>query len=140
MEFSSSELAVILAGLFVYFGWVVGGEGKEVVDVDEDRKRREKRRGALSDGRNLRAKELELVHRSVPLPERKETDPALYDADLDLLLKQTENSTAVMRPLNGNRFEPRELSNARTAGKVLMDITYFTRRRTNLRGPDQISE
>lgn len=128
----------VVVGVLLYMAWEMGKgpSGPSVGQVREERKRREKRNGAMADATVIKQKEIELQERGVSLPPREPSDPSLYDAKLDVLLEDSESLTENPTP-TPFRFVQLEAppSSCRTAGAKLMDKFYFEHSRSGVRPP-----
>jgi len=131
------EMALI--GGFAYFYWTwdtAFTDGERGKEVETTNKEIEKRMGGMSDPMVINQKELELVKRNVNLPEREPTEPAKYEAQLDMLLIDTASSSLGGAPMAANKREEYGPPSYRNAGKAMTDYLYFKYPREPPRNPE----
>jgi hypothetical protein len=138
MVFSVGEIIIIGVLALAYWAWdtqETGGErGLEVEIVN---KTLEKREGAQAPPPVINQKEVELIKRGMPLPEKPEVDPSLYDAELDVRLQESAGSAGLLQPMRPNRLEEYGNPSWKNAGKVMTDYLYFMYPREPIKPPSE---
>lgn len=88
------------------------------------------------------AMELELIKRSVALPDRSDpefvTDPAEYQAKLKQLIDSSAARSASLQPTDPKKFDVAVPDSARTIGHTLLDMVQFKRLRADPQPPPPV--
>lgn len=144
LAFSLVDAAFVAAISFLVWQYeqrkkVVSGD-TSVAQVAKERRQIQYGGGAepyLSD-----AMELELIKRSVQIPNRAEppynVDPAAYHAELKKLLDESSALSQSLQPTDAKKFDIAVPDSARTTGHVLLDMVQFKRSRMEPQPPPPI--
>ena len=136
MNFTLPEIAAIGALTYFFNVWeTTTTKGERPEEVELANKAQEKRLGAQAPTQVINQKELELIKRDVKLPCKPLDDPSLYDAQLDMLLKETQGRAAAYQPMRPERLEEYGNASWMNAGKIMTDMLYFKYPREPVRPP-----
>jgi hypothetical protein len=135
LQFSLIDGAFVAAISFLVWQYE---QRKQVVSGKTDSAAKEKtrtdsRKGGGADPLLTNAMELELIKRSVRLPDRSEppysTDPSAYHAELKTLLDGSSALSQSLQPTDPKKFDIAVPDSARTTGHIIMDMVQFQRPR-----------
>ena len=137
---TGKELAIVLILGVLYVTWEMADDEPDDTKASRTMVEREtqiRQGGSLSSGKILAAKELELINRGATLPHKTEPDnPANYEAKVDGLLDETSMLAQAYQPMGTARLQAYEVTSARTAPKVIMDMMLFNSRMEPLAAPN----
>lgn len=137
MSFTFPELLAIGGLTYLYYKHDnMTGDGERAKAQELNNRVIEKREGGQAPTTVINQKEFELIKRDVPLPSKPDIDPSLYDAKLDVALKDSEALAQSVQPMRPDRLVNMGTPAPRWAGKVMTDMLYFNYPREPLRGPD----
>lgn len=90
------------------------------------------------------ALELELIKRSVPLPDRSllkyVSDPSAYYADLQILLANSQGRSQSLQPTSDKKMDIAVPDSARTIGHTIMDMVQFNEPRLYPTAPPPVEQ
>jgi hypothetical protein len=134
------EIGIVLLCGVLYTAWEMAKGPPKDVQSSKRMSQKEiqiRQGGSLSDGKVLSAKELELLVRGAEIPQKDDlSNPAAYQAKVDEALEKTSYLASAYQPMQPSRLQAYELTNARTASKVMMDMMMFNERREPLLPPN----
>lgn len=144
LGFTLLDAAFVAAISFVVWQYeqrnkVVTGDTSSVAVAKE---RRQFQSGGGVEPLLTDAMELELIKRSVKLPDRScaefATDPAQYQATLKQLMDASTARSASLQPTDPKKFEIAVPDSARTIGHTLLDMVQFRRPRVDPQPPPPV--